>query len=458
MNKSALVSSFLTPAETLISAQAARLQRIAELDREIASLEALLEPGALYDIPTVLYHEPHEIPGFEEALQRHLLWAPRLKDYLQRRIATRYSQEQERKTLFIRQYHSWQRRLRPLEANDPPLPPAPVARQPEAVSIGNAAARASRRATASDAVRSEEELNRVLLSLLEQERDNPATRWMGTLAVTPAMVAATPKHIFGDVNVFIDRNGLCPQHEAISMDGAPIPRGPSFNGLIPSAPGVVCSIADVVWTEAEQRIFVDKFLAYPKNFRKIASFLPYKCTANCVAFYYRQKKKLKLKQLRRLAASEANAGKAKPPPKKSLHSGTSSFGGGSHFPPVGPSRHQKSTSTGGSSRKPGRPPKKKSTSSSTATREEIASFSSMEEGTTSAGGGLAIDGAGSDLSSTAASLLSLAAVMAPNSPLTDGSRSSRRKATGREGGEGEEYSSLIDPEPGKGQDYQASHM
>lgn len=446
MNKPALVSSFLTPEETFMSARAARLQRIATLDREIESLEALLAPGALYDIPTVLYHEPHEVPGFREALQRHSLFASHLKDYLQKHIATRHVQGQERKTLFLRQYHSWQRRLRPLEANDPPLP-APVSRQPEAVSIGNAAARASRRTAASDAVRSEEELNRVLLSLLEQERDNPATRWMGTLAVTPAMVAATPKHIFGDVDVFIDRNGLCPHAGEILPDGEAMPRRSSFNGLVPSAPGVMCSIAGVVWTEVEQRIFVDKFLAYPKNFRKIASFLPYKRTADCVAFYYRQKKKLKLKQLRRLAANEANAGKARPPPKKTLPSGINSFSSSSHFPPAGPNRHQKPTSTSSSSRKPGRPPKKKSAGSSTTTREEIASFSSMEESTVSAGGGLAVDGAYSDLSSTAASLLSLAAVMAPNSPLTDGSR---RKTPDREE---EDDNSLVDSESGKGQGY-----
>lgn len=52
-----------------------------------------------------------------------------------------------------------------------------------------------------------------------------------------------------------------------------------------------------VWTEEEERIFVEKFLIYSKNnFSRIASFLPYKNTCDCVQFYYRNKRRLKLKQ------------------------------------------------------------------------------------------------------------------------------------------------------------------
>lgn len=44
-----------------------------------------------------------------------------------------------------------------------------------------------------------------------------------------------------------------------------------------------------VWTDMEKCIFLDRFLQFPKDFRKIASFLRNKTTKDCVAFYYNSK-------------------------------------------------------------------------------------------------------------------------------------------------------------------------
>ena len=44
-----------------------------------------------------------------------------------------------------------------------------------------------------------------------------------------------------------------------------------------------------VWTDMEKVIFVDKFLQFPKNFSKIASFLTNRSTKDCVRFYYDSK-------------------------------------------------------------------------------------------------------------------------------------------------------------------------
>ena len=49
------------------------------------------------------------------------------------------------------------------------------------------------------------------------------------------------------------------------------------------------------WTDMEKCIFFDRFLQYPKDFRKIASFLKNKSTANCVEFYYNSKKTMPYK-------------------------------------------------------------------------------------------------------------------------------------------------------------------
>jgi hypothetical protein len=42
----------------------------------------------------------------------------------------------------------------------------------------------------------------------------------------------------------------------------------------------------VVWSDEEKEVFKKKFAKNPKNFRKIASYLPNKTTNDCVAFYY----------------------------------------------------------------------------------------------------------------------------------------------------------------------------
>ncbi len=44
-----------------------------------------------------------------------------------------------------------------------------------------------------------------------------------------------------------------------------------------------------VWSDMEKAIFLDRFLQYPKDFRKIATFLRNKTTKDCIAFYYNSK-------------------------------------------------------------------------------------------------------------------------------------------------------------------------
>ena len=44
------------------------------------------------------------------------------------------------------------------------------------------------------------------------------------------------------------------------------------------------------WTSEERKIFSEKFEAFGKDFRKIASFLDHKTIADCVEFYYKDHK------------------------------------------------------------------------------------------------------------------------------------------------------------------------
>ena len=50
------------------------------------------------------------------------------------------------------------------------------------------------------------------------------------------------------------------------------------------------------WVEEERQIFLEKYLQFPKRFRKIAEYLPNKTTGDVIAFYYLNKRALNLKK------------------------------------------------------------------------------------------------------------------------------------------------------------------
>lgn len=62
------------------------------------------------------------------------------------------------------------------------------------------------------------------------------------------------------------------------------------------------------WTREEKLIFLEKYLLYQKNFHKIAGFLDYKDTGDCVRFYFDHKLKYNLKQLLRESGSMKRKG------------------------------------------------------------------------------------------------------------------------------------------------------
>lgn len=51
------------------------------------------------------------------------------------------------------------------------------------------------------------------------------------------------------------------------------------------------------WSQPERLLFLEKYIAHGKDFRKIATFLPHKSIARCIQFYYGNKISLRLKTL-----------------------------------------------------------------------------------------------------------------------------------------------------------------
>lgn len=131
---------------------------------------------------------------------------------------------------------------------------------------GNAISARSPRDTG--VARSDMELNQIISELEEEERSRH--RFEFNLAKIPSMIVDPRQR---EAQIFISKNALVedPVHE-----------------------NRIFSISDT-WNEQEKKQFFDKYMSFPKNFRKIAASLPYKTTQDCIRFYYRYKKELDLK-------------------------------------------------------------------------------------------------------------------------------------------------------------------
>ncbi|KAG6335448.1 hypothetical protein ID866_3647 [Astraeus odoratus] len=127
--------------------------------------------------------------------------------------------------------------------------------------------RATRRSTAilGDAVRSDLEMEQIIASLGVEELTDPNYLAIKNVAKIPDMISVTHgcvSYVFDDTNNVIDNPA-------------------EFYGA--------CSGSDY-WTEEERDIFLREFAAHPKQFGVIAEQLPNKTAAQCVTYYYLQKK------------------------------------------------------------------------------------------------------------------------------------------------------------------------
>ena len=128
--------------------------------------------------------------------------------------------------------------------------------------------RTTRRSTAiTDAVRSDFEMEQIIASLGNDDATDPNHLSMRNLAKVPDMISV----VNGKVDYLFD-------------DTADRVENPSE--YFASDTG----ISD--WTEAEKKIYLDKFAAHPKQFGVIADALPNKTAGQCVDYYYLHKKRL----------------------------------------------------------------------------------------------------------------------------------------------------------------------
>ena len=132
-----------------------------------------------------------------------------------------------------------------------------------------------------DVVRSEEEMNAVLAQLEEQEKREKRLNNDG--AKLPPMYLEPMRSLIPRLN---PRNGFIEDPIALEKERK----------------------RRIHWEEREMTTFYDKFMQYPKNFRKIASFLDFKTERDCVSYYFLNKHKLDLKRKLRTHLSKRGRG------------------------------------------------------------------------------------------------------------------------------------------------------
>ena len=128
--------------------------------------------------------------------------------------------------------------------------------------------RTTRRSTAiTDAVRSDFEMEQIIASLGNDDATDPNHLSVRNLAKVPDMISV----VNGKVDYVFD-------------DTADRVENPSEYFASDTGIGE--------WTEAEKKIYLDKFAAHPKQFGVIADALPNKTAGQCVDYYYLHKKRL----------------------------------------------------------------------------------------------------------------------------------------------------------------------
>ncbi|KAL5734926.1 hypothetical protein ACOSP7_032787 [Xanthoceras sorbifolium] len=114
----------------------------------------------------------------------------------------------------------------------------------------------------------------------------------GNLSLVPTteVINFTSK-LLSDSQVKVYRNPLKMPSLILDRKEKIVSRFISSNGLIED-PFAVEKERSMInpWTSEEKEIFLDKLATFGKDFRKIASFLDYKTTADCVEFYYKNHK------------------------------------------------------------------------------------------------------------------------------------------------------------------------
>ncbi|WVO16371.1 hypothetical protein L204_104046 [Cryptococcus depauperatus] len=148
-----------------------------------------------------------------------------------------------------------------------------------------------RRGLGGDIVATDAEFEEILAGLADNALKDPNLRASKTAAVIPDMILGEERNLY-----FHDDNDLVTDPLSFYDNHG---------------------VAEPIWTTEERATFVRRYLAYPKQFGRIAEGIPNKSAGDCVLYYYRTKKEVDYKGM---LASKRGGGKRKLALKKGAKS------------------------------------------------------------------------------------------------------------------------------------------
>ena len=148
------------------------------------------------------------------------------------------------------------------------ITPGPVLTAPSEDLFGP---RINRRRGVGDAVTTEAEFQEILAGLADTAAKDPNFRASKTTAVVPNMIVGAEK--------------MLRYHDENDLVTDPI----NFYDF--------AGTAEPIWTDQERAIFLRRYLAYPKQFGRIAEGLFSKSASDCVLYYYRTKRTIDYKSM-----------------------------------------------------------------------------------------------------------------------------------------------------------------
>lgn len=249
--------------------------------------EKFLHPS-MKEMTAPLYTKPSDLPEYHQTIATH----EKIRCSVLKEIKTRRKELREKEERLIWVYKKlhdgWKKQVEKMEkkrqkkemklrkkeilSGEPQSQRRPALRTtPARMQVGFGSPVLGR-GLRGDAVRSEVELEAVIAQLREEESRDPNSKYLKTVAKIPPMML--PEH---REPIFIDKNGLVEDPMAAERE----------RKLMNP------------WNDEEKAIFLKKFVAYPKNFTKIATYLPTKSTADVIWYYYNFKRTLDLKKILR---------------------------------------------------------------------------------------------------------------------------------------------------------------
>ncbi|XP_050519955.1 uncharacterized protein LOC126893623 isoform X3 [Daktulosphaira vitifoliae] len=246
------------------------------------------------DLP--LYNQPSDADIYHENRRKYAVFKSRLLEHLRKKKMEQQQKKTEITETYSKLYKEWIRRVEKIESSQKKKSKEAKHRElfekvfPELRKQREDKERFNR---VGARIKSEADLEEIMDGLQEQEMEDKKMR--SYAVIPPLMLEPNERHL-----TYLNNNGLVLDYKTEYNEKKYVN----------------------IWTQQEKDVFKDRFIAHPKNFGAIASYLDKKCPADCVKYYYLSKPKEEYKRLLRKAKWQARrrTAQSRTPASSSLNS------------------------------------------------------------------------------------------------------------------------------------------